>query len=526
MNQREFYKMTGISALMITIPIIVLSYFFVFETLNSRKQAETEKNIVIIKTAGMSIEHAIDENFEDMSSMSLAPVFMQLDGKQIDKILDTYHYGSYRHYFVLDTKGRLIACSSSHQLKKLTDSEDRAFKQALQGNKAISDQHYDPTTGKFVFTLFYPILNSSKKVIGVIGSDIPITLFRDYLAPIKIGKSGSLGLIDSKGFYIYSGSVDNSKKLVPALCYNDGIGQDLNITERPSLRTGKTTVYTKVKLKKSGWYIVGFQPLEELNSPGKLMAARNSVVFALLFIIIVILWRYKVLMNNRNLIIQRQHTEKLALIGELAAGMAHEIRNPLTTIKGFSTLLQKKDKYKEDKEYLELLIQSVDHIEGIVRETLLLAKPQKMTIKDIELGHLLKQVYHFMKNETLLREVGFELKTEDMPINISGDELHLKQVFVNILKNAIEATDQGGSVTLRLKRAKNEALIEIRDTGTGITPETLQKLGTPFFTTKLDGTGLGLSVSQRMIEEHGGKMEIDSKVGKGTTVKIYLPLKS
>lgn len=525
MDRKELYKMTSLTVIMVIIPVIVISYFFVFETLNLRKKTEIEKNIMIIKTAGLSIEHEIEENFEELLKMSQTSIFKQPDREQIQLILDAFHYGEEQHYFVLDPKGRLIASSNRHETIQMDSPVMNHFKKALQGKKTISDQYYNRITGKFVFTLLAPIFDQSQKVVGVIGTDIPVTHFKRYIDPVKIGETGYLSLIDSKGYYIYDRAIDNSKKLIPSNCYKDGIGQDLNVTERASLRSGERTVFTKIKIKSLGWYLVGFQPLSELNSPGKVLVKRNVIVFALLFLIIVILWRYKVLLNNRNMIIQRQHAEKLALVGELAAGMAHEIRNPLTTIKGFSNLLQKKKIYSEDKDILELLSQSVDHIEGIVRETLLLAKPQQMEVTNVELGALVTDIYNFMKTESLLKEINFDLKIEGTPLFIKGDELHIKQVLVNLIKNAIDATDKDGRITLILRKAgQDKVLIEINDTGSGMSPEIIQKLGTPFFTTKFKGTGLGLSVSHRMVEEHGGQLVIESKVGKGTSVKIYLPV--
>lgn len=216
-------------------------------------------------------------------------------------------------------------------------------------------------------------------------------------------------------------------------------------------------------------------------------------------------------------------TEKLTVVGELAAGIAHEIRNPLTSLKGFTQLLG--DKIDSNQDYMNIMITEIERINTIVSELLLLAKPRKLDFRELEISMVLKKVITLMEAQANLYGVTIKYhQSEDIPTCfIHGEENKLKQVFINLLKNAIEAMQEGGEITISLQQIENDVEIKIVDGGSGISPELLTKVGKPFFTTKEKGTGLGLMVCYSIIESHQGKMGIDSICGQGTTVSIRLP---
>lgn len=216
-------------------------------------------------------------------------------------------------------------------------------------------------------------------------------------------------------------------------------------------------------------------------------------------------------------------TEKLTVVGELAAGIAHEIRNPLTSLKGFTQLLG--DKIDSNKDYMDIMITEIERINTIVSELLLLAKPRKLDFKELHIEMVLKKIITLMEAQANLYGVKIKFnQCEGVPsLIIHGEENKLKQVFINLLKNAIEAMEEGGEITISLQRSEKDVEIKIIDGGSGISPELLSKVGQPFFTTKEKGTGLGLMVCYSIIESHQGKMGIYSKSGQGTTVSILLP---
>lgn len=217
-----------------------------------------------------------------------------------------------------------------------------------------------------------------------------------------------------------------------------------------------------------------------------------------------------------------QKTDRLSLIGELAAGMAHEIRNPLTSLRGFIQLLQ--GETKKYREYFKIMLDEMERINLIVSEFLILAKPQVMQIQPKDISQLLQQVLVLMEADARQNHVQIRCHWEENLPFVKCEESQLKQVFINVIKNAIESMPKGGEITVEAKAlGESQVLIRVIDQGCGIPREQLSKLGEPFFTTKENGTGLGLMVSYMIIQAHQGSLYIDSQVNHGTTVEVVLP---
>ncbi|WP_341280414.1 ATP-binding protein [Paenibacillus sp. FSL H8-0537] len=216
-----------------------------------------------------------------------------------------------------------------------------------------------------------------------------------------------------------------------------------------------------------------------------------------------------------------RRSEKLTTVGQLAAGVAHEIRNPLTTLRGFLQLQLKNQ--TGNAQHTSLMLSELDRINLIVSEFLILAKPQatQFTVKDVK--QVLRDVLLFLDSEAHLHNAEFLTVFTEESCEISCEENQLKQVFINVLKNAIEAMPSGGPIYIRLKRNVSHITIEIADEGIGIPEEMIPQIGSPFLTGKESGTGLGMMVSQRIIQSHQGMIDIQSQVNAGTTVTITLP---
>ncbi|MEY8748491.1 ATP-binding protein [Bacillales bacterium AN1005] len=218
-----------------------------------------------------------------------------------------------------------------------------------------------------------------------------------------------------------------------------------------------------------------------------------------------------------------RRSEKLTTVGQLAAGVAHEIRNPLTTLRGFLQLQQQTNKLNH--RHLDLMLSELERINLIVGEFLILAKPQAVHFQDRDIRFILGDVISLLDSQAHLHGVEFVLSASSDSAMVHCEENQLKQVFINLLKNGMEAMPNGGSIRIRLHHEEelNRVRIEIKDEGIGIPEEMMPKLGEPFFTNKESGTGLGLMVSQRIIQSHKGMMDIRSVMNKGTTVIIDLP---
>lgn len=220
----------------------------------------------------------------------------------------------------------------------------------------------------------------------------------------------------------------------------------------------------------------------------------------------------------RNQIVR---TEKLNLISELAASVAHEVRNPLTVVRGFVQLFRDKADQKKE-EYIRLILTELDRAEFIISDYLNLAKPQAELAETLDLGKKVEEVAVFMSAYAHMRGVQIQLESEQ-GLLIYADNIKIKQIFMNIIKNGIEAMPGGGVIQVKAKRNGQQAVVEISDTGEGMNKEQLQQLGKPFFSTKEKGTGLGLLVTYRLIDSLGGTIKFDSEMGKGTTVTVQIP---
>lgn len=213
-------------------------------------------------------------------------------------------------------------------------------------------------------------------------------------------------------------------------------------------------------------------------------------------------------------------SEKLSVAGQLAAGIAHEIRNPLTAIKGFLQLMH--GEIEKDNQYFEIIFSELNRIEMILSELLMLAKPQETVFEKANVKTILLEVVTLLETEAILRNIVIEKKFSDENQEVVCDKNQLKQVFINLIKNAIEAMPNGGTVTISTKSENFSIVIEIKDEGEGIPKELLERLGEPFLTTKEKGTGLGLMITYKIVENHKGTIDVSSSE-KGTVFTIKLP---
>jgi len=265
-------------------------------------------------------------------------------------------------------------------------------------------------------------------------------------------------------------------------------------------------------------------------------------------------------------------TEKLASIGRFAAGVAHEVGNPLGAILGYTSILQKEGMdHEESKDYLKRIEKEIDRINRIVRELLDFARPSKFEIKDVEIHPVIENTLSLLSYQKNFKNIESRLDLQPGEPKIKGDESQLSQVLMNIILNAVDAMPEGGILTIQTrthivktldedrfqrvyprkrkddpmesdfsrkrrpdpltalfkKFSEGDRLLEVRisDTGIGIRKEDLENIFDPFFTTKAPdkGTGLGLSISLRIVESLGGEIRVASEVGKGTTFEIYFP---
>jgi two-component system sensor histidine kinase HydH len=219
-------------------------------------------------------------------------------------------------------------------------------------------------------------------------------------------------------------------------------------------------------------------------------------------------------------------TRRLASLGRLAAGIAHEIRNPLSSIKGFATYF--KERYRDnpdDQKTSEIMMQEVDRLNRVITQLLEFARPPAIQKKRASLQSLIQRSLKMIESQTSAK--GIQVLS-DLPSNIQGVDLDpdgINQVLLNLYLNAIEAMERGGTLTVSLSKREGSPWVKltVSDTGTGISKEDLEHVFDPYFTTKQTGTGLGLAIVHKIIEAHRGEVRVESEVGRGTTVFVLLP---
>lgn len=224
--------------------------------------------------------------------------------------------------------------------------------------------------------------------------------------------------------------------------------------------------------------------------------------------------------SNQQLQMQAQ---KLAVAGQIAAGIAHEVRNPLTSVNGFLQLM--KTQYPERTDYFDIIFSEIKRIDFVLSELLVLAKPQSVQFQEVQLHDLLEQVITLLKTNAILSNIDLKqpFKKHDAG-TILADANQMKQLFINLIKNAIEAMPEGGSIYISTEKVMNEWKIIIQDEGKGMSEEDILKIYDPFFSTKKEGTGLGLTICATILKDHHGRMDVKSELSKGTAFDIYLPV--
>jgi two-component system, NtrC family, nitrogen regulation sensor histidine kinase GlnL len=221
-----------------------------------------------------------------------------------------------------------------------------------------------------------------------------------------------------------------------------------------------------------------------------------------------------------------QRLDRLANLGMLSAGMAHEIKNGMVAIKTFVDLLLEKN---QDTELGEVVRHELERINAIVTQMLRMAAPGQTAFTTLHVHEVLDHSLRLLQPQISGKLIALKKNYRAESDAVHGDDAQLQQTFMNLLLNALEAMGTNGTLTISTEMGDGEngarsLKIKIQDTGAGITPENLAKLFEPFFTTKKNGTGLGLAICQRIVTEHHGAIEVHSEAGKGSTVRILLPV--
>ncbi|MBI4775495.1 MAG: PAS domain S-box protein [Deltaproteobacteria bacterium] len=216
--------------------------------------------------------------------------------------------------------------------------------------------------------------------------------------------------------------------------------------------------------------------------------------------------------------------ERLAALGQVVAEITHEIKNPLISIGGFAQQLARKATDDASAKKLEIICRETSRLEKLLAELRELYHPGAQDFRPVDIRQLLADVIHLSNPGCSEKRVTIEYETGEEPVLVQGDKDKLTQVFLNLIQNSSEAMTHGGKITVQSRSTDDSVVITVSDEGPGVSEELLDKLFSPFVTTKKHGSGLGLAISKRIVEDHHGKILAKSAEGKGTQMIITLPL--
>jgi two-component system sensor histidine kinase HydH len=250
------------------------------------------------------------------------------------------------------------------------------------------------------------------------------------------------------------------------------------------------------------------------------LAMAGGLCLALAFAVAVTLfWRRKVAGLEKE--VARQ--ERLAALGTLAAGVAHEIRNPLSSIKGFATYFGAKfEPGTQDRELAEVMVGEVERLNRVVTELLDLTRPSELRLAPVTVAELVRHALKLVESDCRSRGIDVQARLPELTALLDADRM--LQALLNLLLNAIQAMPKGGTLTVSAQRVKDRLELRVDDTGTGIPVQDMDRIFDPYFTTKNQGTGLGLATVRTLAEAHGGQVRVVSEPGQGTRVVLDLPL--
>jgi two-component system, NtrC family, sensor kinase len=230
--------------------------------------------------------------------------------------------------------------------------------------------------------------------------------------------------------------------------------------------------------------------------------------------------------DKEQLQIQLQHVERLAFVGELSAGIAHELNEPLGRILGFAQLIKKAGNLNDQQnEDIERIVKASLYTREIIKKLMIFSRQMPRQITTVNLNEIVANILYFIDVRFHSRGIRIIKQLDENLSSIQADEVQMSQVLVNLITNAVHAMPSGGDIVISTKNKGNHVAVSVKDTGTGMTNEIKQKIFEPFFSTKPvgQGTGLGLSVVQGIISSHQGKISVSTTAGKGSRFEILLP---
>lgn len=400
------------------------------------------------------------------------------------------------------------------------------FKAVLAGKVVVSDRMVYGNLENAYISILVPITDDRDQVTGILSAQVPVREVSVSVLQEQMPENQYIFVIDSSAQVVHHPRLAD---LYPEnASYREQFARMLNepagTMEFNSFLDGMDKVFIYTDLNNADWRIIMVMPLNTLHArvlSKSLEDAASFFFLAICFGLLYGVWRQAKRHERER---EQLRLERMVCVNQLAAGIAHEIRNPLTAIKGFIQLMARRNDRPPRAEHLDIIVDEIGRIDSLISEFQMLARPPKEPLfEKVNICKLLQDVTLLMEGQLHSKNAVVTVKLPPLGCVTVGDICQLKQVFINLLKNAVEAVPYAGRVIVSMGRQQGMMAITIEDNGNGIPREIVEKLGTPFFTTKEYGTGLGLSVCYSIVQNHGGRIIVDSQVGQGTVFTVLLP---
>lgn len=516
--------------LFITVPLGITGYSLIYQGFHKEQQAEIEKNNQVANHAASYLNEYLSGYEVALQAFATTPSIINEEREETKRMLQDFDLirPEPSLLWVANSRGELVAKHPDEYMDKNIRQRD-FFQESMKGNNFVGGPYTGAVTGIEIIVISVPFYRDGQ-VAGVVGVSIPLTELQKELGVIQVDDPGYLVLLNLKGDILSHPNLEEYRKTYSF--QESPLYEDLLIKESESGYFDKTAneperrMHSFVKLKEAPWVVVAVQPLEKFELKLHQTLARNVLALLIIGMFLGFLIHYILLLRDMNNAEKMRQREKLAVVGELAAGVAHEIRNPLTSIKGFVQLIDSKKGMEIPPFYIETILDELDRIEQIVGEMVVLAKPAQEEKSQVDFSTLLHDTLNLMSPQASMQNIMLRLEIEPGLPFVMGVRNQLKQVMINLIKNSIEALEENkGEIIITATYDAEHIFISVADNGKGIESKVLSKLGTPFFSTKDSGTGLGLMISYRIIQNHEGEIKVESKPGVGTEFRIILPVK-
>ncbi len=477
------------------IPSMTISHFIAQQKIQEHDSNYLSEARDYAQLHANDIERFIGETSSRLDMLATLININPNDLYNVKEILMRTHAKDIRFsgFYWANPEGDLVI-GTNHSPTPINVSDREYFQKAIEtGNRTISPVHLGRVTGRFVITIAVPVFQN-EEVKGVLLGSLRVDMIEEVV---------------------------QSKIKDEIIVVSDNTGQ-LLIESNSSFLEDQLFSYL-VKVESVPWTVSAYVTPEEsyIYERAFLMSLG---LFLILTHIFFLLFQYYLLKHRVKLELEQNERQKLELVENLAASTAHEIRNPLTGIKGLIQLLSEKYKDKKDQLYFQIILAEVNRINSIVSELLLLGKPTAHTLKTYNANDIIKEIEPIIESEANYSSVRLSIRYSSYELPISCVADHLKQVILNLIKNSLDAVSTDGEVIISLVKYDEKCMIKVIDNGSGMPEEVLKQVFNPFFTMKKSGTGLGLVVCRRIIHSFAGKINIKSIPNEGTEVEISIPL--